>query len=746
VPTAYGQLTTANILSDSFNFDPIVSSDNYDGGYVQFPKAGDPQHVLYKYKVGLGNNASVNPSPDTLNLQFVDDTQEAQKFGILYFERLVDKSADVQAEAWPDMMGLNPDAVLGISGALYDSAVNADMVIDSLSISADMIVSIKGEQFDHSLSIFGDLEPPALSIAVDDSTGAWTPIIVGPDGTDSQGNNLNALTKHLQITSGGTIKVGTLPSIDGGLLIDDTHIAGYSTTGTKTLELIYAGTNQGDAYFGDYDSGNHGLKYDHSAGSLNLKGEIVATSGELQTLNITDTLTLTTGGQILAGTVGSNRVEITSDAIKGISDTLGTTFNLPTNGSAPIFSSGTIKEVEFQIYTSGVIKTNSDPTTNGGLLINNTSLRGWNSSGTKLIELVYDGTNEGDVYFGDYDNNNSGIKYDHSANSLNIRGMIGINGYMQSSNWGTSAGTKFDLTNETLILGGSSDPSFSYSPSNGLYIKGIESNTTVTVGTGGDFSSMNAALEYLHRLKPRYDVDGVIATINLLSGFTVEEQIIIYGLDLGWVEITGADSSTTVSTSAITKTPLMNDYGWEIRPVFAALRGGVLPRIKQVFRADSNTLFTTGVLCAESGSTVNISDGGFENFGNNGIYAYYGGSIFAYNSSFDDCFDCIFAFQGGKIIVDGSCTATNAGRMGVYADRGSSISCQGIDASGAATNGVRSESGSNINARLVNGQMGATPSSSDIVVSNGSIVNATGATGGLSQTSNTVTANGIIFK
>jgi hypothetical protein len=84
--------------------------------------------------------------------------------------------------------------------------------------------------------------------------------------------------------------------------------------------------------------------------------------------------------------------------------------------------------------------------------------------------------------------------------------------------------------------------------------------------------------------------------------------------------------------------------------------------------------------------------------------------------------------------------------MGVYADRGSSISCQGIDASGAATNGVRSSNGSNINAKSVNAQMGDTTSSSDIVVLNGSIINATDATGGLSQTSNTVTANGIIFK
>jgi hypothetical protein len=209
-----------------------------------------------------------------LSLPFVDDSEEAQKFGTLYFERLVGKTADVQAEAWLDMMGLNPDTVLGISGALYDSAVNADMVIDSLSISADMVVSIKGEQFGHSLSIFDDLSPSALSIAEDDSTGTWTPIIGGSDGTDSQGNYLNILTKHLRIVSGGTIKVGVRPSTDGGLSIDETHIAGYSAVGTKTLELTYSGIDEGDAYFGDYDSGNAGVKYDHSEAILNVRGSI----------------------------------------------------------------------------------------------------------------------------------------------------------------------------------------------------------------------------------------------------------------------------------------------------------------------------------------------------------------------------------------------------------------------------------------------------------------------------------------
>lgn len=321
-------LDSSNIVSDSFAYDPVADPDPYDGGYIQFPKAGEPQTKLYKYKVGLGDVASSNPTNDTLNLRYVDDTEEAQKLGILYFERKIDKQADINCEAWTSFINRNPDEVIKVSGDLYEGSTAYNVVIQSVKITSDMLVQLDCEQFGHDLSNFSDLSPSALAIVEDDSTGTWTPVIVGPDGEDSLGNITNALVSHLRIRPGGTL---------------------------------------------------------------------------------------------IAGSLDSDRVEISDSAITGISDSLGTTFELPTDGSAPTFASGYVKEVEFQMYTSGVIQTNSAPATNGGLLINSTSLRGFNSSGTKLIELVYDGAAEGDVYFGDFDNDNPGIKYDHSDAKLEIR-------------------------------------------------------------------------------------------------------------------------------------------------------------------------------------------------------------------------------------------------------------------------------------------------------------------------------------
>ena len=136
---------------------------------------------------------------------------------------------------------------------------------------------------------------------------------------------------------------------------------------------------------------------------------------------------------------GANYVQMSPAGFVGVDSVLGTTVDIPTDGTAPTFASGFVKEVELQVYTSGVIKTAADPTATGGLLINNTRLASYDDTPTKLLEFIYSGTDKGDAYIGDYDNSNHGIKYDHSAGTLNVRGAITVTG-----------GDAFSKTNDDL--------------------------------------------------------------------------------------------------------------------------------------------------------------------------------------------------------------------------------------------------------------------------------------------------------
>lgn len=115
------------------------------------------------------------------------------------------------------------------------------------------------------------------------------------------------------------------------------------------------------------------------AENVELSGEINATSGTIGGFTITPTTMY--GGIIktsLAAGAGANGVVMDSDGLRGYSSTLGEVFNLPTDGSAPTFSSGVINSTVFEINTNAVLRTSEtvgDGSANSaGVLINDTGL------------------------------------------------------------------------------------------------------------------------------------------------------------------------------------------------------------------------------------------------------------------------------------------------------------------------------------------------------------------------------------
>jgi len=137
---------------------------------------------------------------------------------------------------------------------------------------------------------------------------------------------------------------------------------------------IYLGNSvYGSAPFRVDMSGNAYLE------SANITGAITATSGTIGGFTI-DPSSLY-GGTIKTSQnvgAGENGVIMDTNGLRGYSETLGEVFNLPTDGSAPTFSSGEINSTVFNIDTSSVIRT-SDTVGDGtsssaGVLINNTGI------------------------------------------------------------------------------------------------------------------------------------------------------------------------------------------------------------------------------------------------------------------------------------------------------------------------------------------------------------------------------------
>lgn len=257
------------------------------------------------------------------------------------------------------------------------------------------------------------------------------------------------------------------------------------------------------------------------------------------------------------------------------------------------------------------------------------------------------------------------------------------------------------------------------------------SNITVNVGAGQTYTTINQALEYLSGFYPLYKKSGIKATINLKAGFVMNEQVLVSGINLGWITIVGEDAETIITHTALTTNFTGADYKFTSYPAFGVSKGGTSPRIGQLFRFNVEKVGGNkqGIIAIGAGSSADILVGkGFIGAGTYGIYALAGAVIFA-----------------------DSANASNAGTYGVYTDSSAIIAANRVNASNAGTSGIRAIGNSIISAYMSIVQNQTTGLSCASVEAGGVInVNGMDTTGGtvpaLSQTTNTLTANGIIYQ
>lgn len=265
-----------------------------------------------------------------------------------------------------------------------------------------------------------------------------------------------------------------------------------------------------------------------------------------------------------------------------------------------------------------------------------------------------------------------------------------------------------------------------------------KSDKTITVGSGGDFSTINEAIKHaVATYKPAYDSTPVDVTINLLAGFVMAEQVLVSGIDLSWIQITGADAETTITNSSITAsiTDGAANYSSELYPAFGVTHGGSLPKIMQMFdmgfTAQDPAQKNVGVLAMGPGSTAEIGRNcGVRRCGWYGCLANYGATIYAYESDFNTSYGRgIFANESSTISAR-EANVNNAASTGFHSSDGSTIAAENATATGCQI-GLSAN-----NAGTINGK-GATVTGCEegILAQNGSTIhaenaNASGATGG----------------
>ena len=153
-------------------------------------------------------------------------------------------------------------------------------------------------------------------------------------------------------------------------------------------------------------------------------------------------------------------------------------------------------------------------------------------------------------------------------------------------------------------------------------------STTVTVGAGGDYGTINAALAALStKVGREYRAGGITATVRLLSGFTMAEQVLVASLDLSWITITSEDAEVPVNAAAITVPLSAPD---SLIPAFGARNNAKLPTIGAKFAFPNNTHGKDGVAVI-IGSEVSFLPGGNGVVrARNGLKVLYGSKAHCY--------------------------------------------------------------------------------------------------------------------
>ena len=308
-------------------------------------------------------------------------------------------------------------------------------------------------------------------------------------------------------------------------------------------------------------------------------------------------------------------------------------------------------------------------------------------------------------------------------------------------------------------------------------VESFSSSLIVSVGTGGDYATLNEALTDLSKLHvsfpANYDpmsqgtVSVPTAIIMLMPGYVITEPVICNAINLSWITIVSAAQVMSedvalveVDADAIRSAPrFVDSEGWGWRTVFLAVNGGVCPIVGFGFTmtgegytggngVDSLVAIYGGKILTNNRFIQNYENCQFANCEGSAILAGFGGYVNVNGWNISGCRGnvSVNAYDCGRISL-GWGAVSGATGTSVVASYGGVVSMDGADVSGAGgSSGVRAYAGGKIIMIETNARKGASDSADDIVVQDGGIIVANLATGGTSQTPNTITADGIIFK
>jgi len=245
----------------------------------------------------------------------------------------------------------------------------------------------------------------------------------------------------------------------------------------------------------------------------------------------------------------------------------------------------------------------------------------------------------------------------------------------------------------------------------GLVQLNQDADVTLTVGTTGTYSTLNAALEAASRYRTVYKAGGVKVDINILDdGWIMAEQVIATGVDLRDIRIVSDQAAVTIDRASLTQLAALPDFqGVTVKAsAFMGSNGAFLPRIACNFTM--NTTGTAadqgGILFMKGATCVVEPTFGFNDCDGLGAHVVYGSRLLASESVWTgngvggDPY-----FAGGvrgdwlATLVLAEASVDNNVGQGVMANGGTVLTLRDGSATGNGDDGVQGGTGSILHLR-----------------------------------------------
>ena len=258
----HGVLKPQDVSEAIFHYTDVSDETDYDSAYAAFQEANKPQDKLIKIPVPVKSSYD-NFSGEIFEMPFIQDSENVQKATSLILQRKYLKKANIDFTSKGNLLALLPDDVITIDDSNYGGTYL--VLLEEIHINKDLQLFFSCIRFKETLDDWEDLSFSDVTIAADDSTDYWTPVIAGPDSPLTGNEIPNQLRGRLRIGQTGNY-----------ILLDPAE---------PIIKLDEGGTDR--VLIGDLGGSNFGIQINNAAGNMVMK--IDGSSAIIGGWNITTT-------------------------------------------------------------------------------------------------------------------------------------------------------------------------------------------------------------------------------------------------------------------------------------------------------------------------------------------------------------------------------------------------------------------------------------------------------------------------